>query len=147
VWLATFTENSFFLSRSPAGVESSTRLRDSVVQGDFMVTSNGLYQSAHNFETSIRVKDALLRVNQLRFSSLSVNAFCGIVELTGVLSNYFDKAQAMRIAGKVDGVSTVVESIQIRPNRGIPHPMEERCRSQFQFRFPLPHGRGTGTLD
>ena len=79
-----------------------------------MVAVNGLYQSVRNFETGARVKSALLQFDQTRFGHVSVNAFCGIVELSGVVSSYYDKSLAIGISERVTGVSTVVESIAIR---------------------------------
>ena len=78
-----------------------------------MVKSNDLYQSDHNFETGVRVEEALMSFDPTRFDLISVVAFCGIIELTGTVSNYFDKALAMQLARQVAGVSTVVESIQV----------------------------------
>ena len=79
-----------------------------------MIKSNDLYQSQHNYETGIRVTEALKSVDARRFDRISVLAFCGIVELKGVVTNYYDRALAIRIARCVTGVSTVVESLQIR---------------------------------
>jgi|GEM_PF-4345901 hypothetical protein len=88
-----------------------------------MVKSNGLYQSLHNFETSVRVAEALMSFDESRFERISVVAFCGIVELSGSVSSYFDKALAMRIAKRVAGVSTVVESIRILQKSEVSYPM------------------------
>ncbi len=79
-----------------------------------MVAINGLYQSVQNFETGTRVKEALLDFDASRFSQVSVIAFCGIIELYGSVSHFYDKTIAIGIAERVFGVTTVVESIKIR---------------------------------
>ncbi len=91
-----------------------------------MVAINGLYQSVQNFETGARVKEALLNLDASRFSQVSVIAFCGIVELYGTVSHYYDKTIAIGIAERVLGVTTVVESIQIRQPRNSPAYQHER---------------------
>lgn len=93
-----------------------------------MMRTNDLYRSQHNFETGIRVEDALLSTDQARFERVSAVAFCGIVELTGNVSNYYDKAQALRIARAVSGVTTVVESLQVRAGSPVPRPAMSRRR-------------------
>ena len=80
-----------------------------------MVAANSLYQSARNFELGVRVVDALLLGDETRFDQVSAIAFCGIVELSGAVSTLYDKLRAIEIAEQVPGVSTVVESLQVRP--------------------------------
>lgn len=106
-----------------------------------MVASNGLFQSIDNFETGTRVEDALLAFNGTRFARISAVAFCGIVELTGAVTNYFDKSLAMKIASQVEGVTTVIESIQIL--RFVPvarSPLQRRPRPVAFYR-ELNHDR------
>ena len=91
-----------------------------------MMRTNDLYRSQHNFETSVRVEDALLSTDRARFDRVSAVAFCGIVELTGNVSSYYDKAQAMRIARRVSGVTTVVEALQVIGKEGILHSRSRR---------------------
>ena len=95
-----------------------------------MVKQYGVYQSLHNFEVGERVKNALLSFDESRFERVSAVAFCGIVELSGIVSNYFDKLVALRIAKKVMGVSTVLESIQTEENCSVPYPSIERSPLQ-----------------
>ena len=78
-----------------------------------MVAIN-LYQSARNWETGTRVRSALVNFDEVRFGRVSANAFCGIVELSGKVSTEFDRMAAIEIAERVPGVSTVVDSIEIR---------------------------------
>ena len=79
-----------------------------------MVAANGLYQSVRNYETGARVVQTLLGYDEARFRRLKAVAFCGIVELSGEVASYFDKLLALGITEKVDGVTTVVESIRIQ---------------------------------
>jgi|GEM_PF-5307422 len=78
-----------------------------------MVALNSLYQSTHNYETGARVEVALNAQHPSKFDGLHATAFCGIVELSGVVASHDDKAQAIRVARRVAGVSTVVESVRV----------------------------------
>lgn len=78
-----------------------------------MVALNSLYQSTHNYETGARVEVALNAHHPSKFESLHATAFCGIVELSGVVASHDDKAQAIRVARRVSGVTTVVESVRV----------------------------------
>ncbi len=112
-----------------------------------MVKTNELYQSLHNSETAARVEDALIDVGGSRFDRISVVAFCGIVELSGVVSDYYDKAIAMGIARRVTGVSTVVESIQIQQSTGVPRPkLQRRARPALVSHLSM-NDRAPGRLD
>jgi len=106
-------------------------------KGDFMITSNGFFQSTHNFETSVHVEDALRGASESRFNDVSAVAFFGIVELSGTVSSYYDKAQALRIAGRVPGVTTVVESLEIRPTTGSRRETAERRPRPIHFNSHL----------
>jgi hypothetical protein len=101
-----------------------------------MAYSHDLYQSRHNFVTGLRVEEALIQYDHDRFDRISVTAFCGIVELTGSVSNYFDKALAIKLARAVPGISTVVESLQIRPlaEVSIPAAGLRRRRARLHFK-------------
>lgn len=109
-----------------------------------MVASNGLFQSIDNFETGTRVEEALLTFNGTRFARVSAIAFCGIVELTGAVTNYFDKSLAMKIASQVDGVTTVVESIEILRFVPVARPLSQRRPRPVAFYRELNDDRITG---
>lgn len=105
-----------------------------------MVAVN-LYQSARNWETGSRVRSALLNYDEVRFGRVSANAFCGIVELLGKVSTELDRVTAIQIAERVPGVSTVVDSIEIRsvPPR---QSADSAPRSHFNSQaFVRGHGR------
>ena len=96
-----------------------------------MVSINGLYQSVQNFETGTRVKEALLDIDASRFAQVSVIAFCGIIELYGTVSHYYDKTLAIGIAERVFGVTTVVESIQIgKPRNSLSNQLERTAENR-----------------
>jgi osmotically-inducible protein OsmY len=94
-----------------------------------MVAKSSLYRSVENFEAENRVRGALLDVDRSRFERVSVNAFCGIIELCGTVRSFYDKSLAIQVAEQVPGISTVVESIAVRATdpRGI---AERRTRHQ-----------------
>lgn len=108
-----------------------------------MIAANPLYQSAHNYELSLRVENALLRADPNGFRRISVVAFHGIVELCGSVASKYQKRLALNIAERVPGVTTVVESVLIRnenqprqsvvrlrrPDRMLPKDLAQRVRN------------------
>ena len=100
-----------------------------------MVAANGLYQSVRNYETGARVVQSLLNFDEVRFHRLNAVAFCGIVELSGEVASYFDKLLALGIAEKVDGVTTVVESIRVQSTS------QSRILSEHPRSGPIPAPR------
>jgi osmotically-inducible protein OsmY len=78
-----------------------------------MVTSNGLIQSRHNLQTGNRVEHVLLRADKSAFRRIDVLAFYGIIELSGAVANFGDKRLAVRLAQRVRGVTTVIESLRV----------------------------------
>lgn len=70
-----------------------------------------LYRSQPNHETENQIEKAFAGYQQ--FNRISIHAFYGIVELSGVALSYRDKKLAIQIARHVPGVTTVLESIRI----------------------------------
>ncbi|HEY0980817.1 MULTISPECIES: BON domain-containing protein [unclassified Schlesneria] len=104
-----------------------------------MVAANHLYQSVTNFETGTRVTKTLMSYDDARFRRVNAVAFCGIVELSGQVATYFDKLLAIGIAEKVDGVSTVVESIRIH---SAGHSVRDGLDSQYHMQAEAPPAVG-----
>ena len=97
-----------------------------------MIANAPRYQSRHNYEIALRVENALFRSSPERFQNLSVVAFYGIVELSGTVERSADRAFAVQIAERIPGVTTVVESVQVREDREFR--LNERLRPQFRGR-------------
>lgn len=74
---------------------------------------NSPYQSSHNYEIGLRVENALIRTDPQRFQRVSAVAFYGIVELSGTVNSRDDRTIAVRMAERIPGVTTVIESLAV----------------------------------
>lgn len=77
------------------------------------------FGSRHNRAAEHQIELALN--DKQRFGRISVQSFYGIVELSGVVRTSTDKALALQLAQRVEGVTTVLESIRIEERRAVIH--------------------------
>ena len=65
--------------------------------------------------TTTRVKTALLNDKAVGGLSIDVDTFKGVVTLSGRVKSQAEKAQAITLARRVDGVTEVKDALQVIP--------------------------------
>ena len=65
--------------------------------------------------TTTRVKTALLNDPAVGGLRIDVDTFKGVVTLSGRVKSQTEKAQAMELARRIDGVTEVKDALQIEP--------------------------------
>jgi osmotically-inducible protein OsmY len=65
--------------------------------------------------TTTRVKTALLNDKAVGGLSIDVDTFKGVVTLSGRVKSQSEKAQAITLARRVDGVTEVKDALQVIP--------------------------------
>jgi osmotically-inducible protein OsmY len=90
------------------------------------------------------VQDSLNWEPQLKTADIGVIARDGIVTLTGTVDNYYIKAEAEKVAKKVNGVKALVEKITVKPNpaKSINDTyIAEKILELFRSSFSIPDER------
>ena len=62
-----------------------------------------------------KVKAAILKEDTLKSSEINVETYNGVVQLSGFVSSEADIATAAKVAGQVDGVTSVKNDMRLKP--------------------------------
>jgi osmotically-inducible protein OsmY len=62
-----------------------------------------------------KVKAAIIKEDSLKASEINVETYKGVVQLSGFVSSEADIAMATKVAGQVEGVTSVKNDIRLKP--------------------------------
>ena len=85
---------------------------------------------ASDTQTLAAIQDKIYHTNAFEHGQVTTTYKNGVATLTGTVDNLGSRQEAERAAGKVDGVTRVINNIQVRADDFTPQQMLEEARKQ-----------------